>query len=50
MRTLFFRGLAYVFQIWRAFDAEFIKNVIPPNLKDVSLTPKSSIPSFFELS
>ncbi|MDA1013472.1 MAG: hypothetical protein O3A00_03340 [Planctomycetota bacterium] len=42
------RGLAYVFQIWRGFVAEFTNNGKPPNLKSVNLTPKSSTCSFFE--
>ena len=29
-----FRGLAYGFQIWRAVDFGFIKNVSPPNLNN----------------
>lgn len=35
------RGLAYVFQLWWALDFRFICNVSPPQLKGVSLTPKS---------
>ncbi|MDA1017510.1 MAG: hypothetical protein O3A00_24015, partial [Planctomycetota bacterium] len=50
IRVVTFRGQAYVFQIWRAVDFGFITNVKPPNLKAVSLTPKSSIRVFLERS